>query len=452
MKTLLEQVENGIAKLTLEFDQVASGKAYNFVLKEIGKDVKVPGFAVGKVPRSIIEQRIGLDTLKARAVEKLIRDHIDSAIGEQKIDLLSTPIWENSNFDFENTLSVTLKLELRPIVNLGEYSKLVLELPVVTIKDVTLDTLLANLARELAPWIELSEGHKVELEDKITIDFSGRFPDGLALPDGDGTDIALVVKPENFVPGVMDQLIGTKIGETREVKSSFPGDYPDAELAGKEVLFTVTLKKLERKTPLPIDENLAIQAGRKDLAELKASLEEEIANTKRNAERKRLQAIAAEKILEIAKIDLPDWLVEREAQAIAKAEAHRKLHEDHHHDEHCDHKHDELEAEVQSSHRDQAKRRLTLNLAMSHISIANQISVTKEELNDFIGFWVKMRGLAPDQITREMVQYFAESILFDKILDWIVSQAEIKEIPETEENLAKLRSISEEMQNLTSHF
>lgn len=450
MKTQLEDIEKGKVKLILEFDKTDSNKAYNIVLKEISKDIKVPGFMAGKIPRTIIEERVGKNSIQAKAVEKLISENLYKAISEKNIDLISQPILENSNFDFDNTLNVSLILETRPEVKIENYKGIKVEIPKSEMKGVTTDTLMEDLRRQLSPWATAPENSIVEEDDILTMDFSGKFLDGSEMPDNEGKDIRVNVKKDNFAPGVMEQLIGSKIGETKVIKTNFPADYDDRDFAGKEAEFTVTAKKIERQDLLPVNEELAAKAGQKDLEALKLSLEFQLEKSKENIIRSRSQAAILSKILVDANVEIPDWLAEREARAHLD-----KNHHSHHHADgtECNHDHEEIEKELTEELIATAKNKLKFNLVLAEIARKEKIQLTRKELDAYMQYWKQMRqvmaqGSANEEIPPGIINQMAEELLFEKISDWLIKEANVDLIEETDENLKKL----EEVQNSLSQF
>lgn len=443
MKTQIENLDTCRIKLTLEFGAVDAAKAYGTVIRELGKEVKIPGFMPGKVPKSIIEERVGKNAIQVRAVEKLVSERLPEAITAQNLDLISRPVLDNSNFDFENTLNVSVILELRPEVKLGKYEGVEVSIPKSELKDVSVDSLLKDLAKRLAPLEEVADA-KVQLGDVITIDFVGKFLDGSEMPDPVGKDIRVVVQPENFAPNVMDSLVGSSIGETKEITTKFPEDYPEKSFANKEAQFTVTINKVERQEPLPIDEDLAVKAGRANLEELQKAMEEQMVHAKTSIERSRTQALVLSEILAATEVDIPDWLVEREAKAQLDRE-----HQTHHHEhgEDCNHEKPEPDEEILAV----AKNKLKFNLVLAQIAREQKIQITQPELSAYMQAWNQMRqmsgmqGFDPNNVPPGLVNHLAEELLFEKITDWLINKAKVESVPETEETLKKLEEVKKSL-------
>ncbi len=448
MKTQVQTLEPCKAKLTIEFESADSSKAYSFALKDASKGLRVPGFMPGKIPRAMIEERVGKQSIQMRAIEKLLSDSLPKALSNEKLDLISRPVLENTNFDFDNTLNVSLIVELRPIVVLGDYKDIAVDVPKSELKGVSVDTLLVDLSKQLAPWTEITEDAKVAMDDLITMDFDGKFIDGSEMPDGEGRSIRMIVRPENFAPNVIDQLIGAEIGETREVKTAFPAGYENPEFAGKDAIFTVTVSKIERKLPLEVNEELAAKAGQPDLESLKKALEAQIESTKTNIVKSRSQALVLEKVLSSAHVDIPEWLIEREA----KAQMEHDHHDHHHHNgSECNHNHEEEPSEELVKF---STERLKFNLVLAEIARKENIAVSQDELTAYVQSWLRYRQMSDPSfdpkgnISPALVNHLSEELLFQKITDWLVEKAKVNSVEESEDNLKKLEEVKKAFPSL----
>ncbi len=425
MKTQVENLENCKAKLTIEFDQAASDRAYNFVIKDLSKQIRVAGFMPGKVPKSMIEERVGREKVELQAVEKLLSDNLKAALEQEKLELLSKPALEEFNYGIESKFNISLLLELRPEVKLGEYKNLAIQVPRSELRDMTIDNFAIELAKKSAPWVEITENPLVTAEDLITMDFMASFVDGTEIEDGNGKGVKMVVKPENFAPNVVEQLIGAPIGETKEIKTSFPADYEEADLAGKDAIFTVTVSKIERKFPAAIDEEFAKSLGRENLEELYKSIEEELAKSKRMIENSRAHSIILEKILRSSEVVIPDWLAEREAKA------------------QLEHNHDHITEKLLQS----AKDKLKFNFILAEIARKEGIQITKDELLAHLQSWIKFNeAMDPNfhfdgNVSPALVNYLSEELLLEKISTFLTNNAQLEMVEENEESLKKLEEI-----------
>ncbi|HEY9885884.1 MAG TPA: trigger factor, partial [Vampirovibrionales bacterium] len=243
MKTQIENIEKNKAKLIIEFEPKESRKAYNIVLKDIAKDADIPGFRKGKIPLSIIEERVGKQGVEMEAIKKLVEDHLPKVIESEKLELLTSPALESQEFETFDNVKLTIALETRPDVKLANYKELEFTIPKAEPEDVTPESLVEDLAKRVSPWKDATEDAIAELGNLLTFDFEGEFADGSDMPDKEGKDMRVIAEPDNFAPGVIEELVGMKVGENKTIKSVFPKDYDDEAFAGKEASFKVSLKK-----------------------------------------------------------------------------------------------------------------------------------------------------------------------------------------------------------------
>jgi|688.fasta_scaffold01891_13 trigger factor len=462
MKTQLENLEECKVKLILEFDKTEASKAYSFVIKEMSKGLKVSGFIPGKIPKSIVEERFGKRAVEMQAIEKILADNLQKALVNEKLDLISKPALENTNFDFENSLNVSLLLELRPNVTLSDYKGIEVEVPKSELKDVSIESLLINLSKEFAPLEELAQDAIIEEGDVITMDFEGSFPDGEQMPDNKGKDVKIVVSKDAFAPGVFEKLLGMKAGEAKEIETVLPQDYFEKKFAGKKAIFKISVSKVERKNSLPLDDELAKKAGLENLDALKESLKLQIENTKKSIERSRSQAILLEQILLNSPVEIPNWLIEREAKMQVKMQGGGENQE--HDSESCDdpthdhsHDHNEEDKDIKLTEEQIliAGKRLKFNLVLAEIARKEGIQIVRQELEAYVQAWLQNKQLTPQDIQAlkkqglppELVSRLSDELLFQKITNWLVDSSKVKLIEETEENLKKLESIRQELTN-----
>ena len=442
MKTQIENTEKNKAKLTIHFEPKESRKAYNIVLKEIAKEADIPGFRKGKIPLSIIEERVGKQGVEMEAIKKLVEDHLPKVIEEEKIELLTTPQLENQEFETFDEVKLTIGLETRPSVELPKYKELEFTIPEAKPEDVTPESLVEDLAKRVSPWKDASEDATAELGNLLTFDFAGEFLDGSDMPDKEGKDMRVVAEKDNFAPGVIEELVGMKVGENKTIKSTFPKDYDDEAFAGKEANFKVTLKKIEQQDLMPINDDLAKIFGKQNLDELKEMTKEQIETTRKTMQRTRSQAFVLSKILEESKADLPAWLIERESESKLSQIKHQHDHQHQHAEgEECNH---DIPEKPTDEMKESAENRLKFNLVLSQIAKEEKIQLEQNELMGYLQYYHQMRKQQTgneDKFTPEEVNRISEELLFEKITDWLIKESKIEFVEENDENLKTLETV-----------
>ena len=447
MKTQIETSQDCRVKLTLEFDSIDSNKAYSSVIRELSKEARIPGFMPGKVPKAIIEDRVGKQSIQVRAIERLAANHLPKVLSEHKFDLLSSPTLKNSNFDFDNILKLDFELELKPEVTLGQYEEVEVTIPDVSMGELTVDNLLNQLSKHFSPREEVLDSG-VQLDDIITIDFTSKFvgvktedDEQKSLPEGQNA--VILVGADGLKEDMREKLLGAMTGETRQIVTKFKEDYLNKDLAGRELEFTITVKKIERAlNPLPIDDEFAVKAGRQNLDELKAALEKEIGESRQQEENRRTTLLLIDKILNQAQVQIPDWLVEREAKAYLQQQ------HDHEDGEECHHDHDKI-GEPSAEDLKNAAKRLKLNFVFAAIAKQQNIGVSNSEVASFISWTNTMRRregepvMDMSKVSEQEVFSMAEFLLFHKIVKFLTDKAKVTKVEETEEALAEIERIQQ---------
>jgi trigger factor len=261
----------------------------------------------------------------------------------------------------------------------------------------------------------------------VVIDFDGKVG-GKAFDGGKGEDMSVELGSGQLIPGFEDQLVGAKAGDEREVKVTFPADYPAAKLAGKEASFAVTVKSVKIAAETKLDDDFAKTLGLKDLDQLKGLIRDQQAQelnglTRTHMKRQLLDQLAARHDFEV-----PVSMVESEYQNIINQLRHEASHE-------ADPQAALAEIEKDSAdYRRIAERRVRLGLLLSEIGGANGVEVTEQEMNRLIGQAASQyQGKDRENFLRYVQQepMFAAQLrapLYeDKVVDFLFSKADVTE-------------------------
>jgi len=287
------------------------------IAKELTKTASVQGFRKGKVPVAIVKKQYGqklVEDAEAEALRQVLTDglkdlNIDNSalIGEPNI----------SKFDkTDDKIDVTVKVAMRPNIDLGSYSDMAAEFDKPVIKDKDLETRLEELASSQGKFVDLKRKRMARKDDSAIIDFEGSI-DGEIFEGGTATEFALVLGSNQFIPGFEDQVIGMKIDEEKVIKVTFPEEYQSEKLAGKPAEFKVKLTNIQEKVKVEIDDALAAKllAGQEDATlenlktQLKAQMENEAIAKLYNDD---LKPKLLETMVSKFDFDLPQFVVDQE--------------------------------------------------------------------------------------------------------------------------------------------
>ena len=245
MSLQVEKLEKNMAKLTIEVSAEELEKAIESVYQRSKKNISVPGFRKGKVPRKMIERMYGKEVFYEDAVNDLLPDAYEDALEECEEEIVSSPKIEVIQVEAGKPLIFTAEVATKPEIGLGKYKGVKIDKidTEVTEEEVNaqVDRERENNARNIAV-----EDRPVKDGDMTVIDFEG-FVDGVAFEGGKGEDYPLTIGSGAFIPGFEEQLVGAEIGKEVEVNVTFPENYQAEELKGKAALFKCTVKEIKEK-------------------------------------------------------------------------------------------------------------------------------------------------------------------------------------------------------------
>ena len=309
MSLQVEKLEKNMAKLTVEVSAEDFEKAIEKVYQKQKKQISIPGFRKGKVPRMMVEKMYGKEVFYEDAANDLIPDAYDNALDECEEDIVSSPKIEVTQIEAGKPFVFTATVALKPEVKLGEYKGIKIEK---IEREVTEEEILAEINRERnknARNITI-EDRPVKDGDMTVIDFEG-FVDGEAFEGGKGENYPLTIGSGAFIPGFEEQLVGAEIGKEVEVKVTFPEDYQAEELQGKEAVFKCTVHEIKEKELPELDDEFASEVSEFDtLEEYKEDVKKNLTEKKvKDAETARENA-AVEAAVKASEIEIPEAMLE----------------------------------------------------------------------------------------------------------------------------------------------
>ncbi len=329
--------------------------------------------------------------------------------------------------DGKTDLEFTVKVDLMPEFELTDVSKLKVEKLVGEVGDADVDDALNRLAEQAKTFSPREAGEPAEKGDTVVIDFLGKV-DGTEFPGGKAENFNLGLGTGQLIPGFEDQLIGAKKDEAREVKVTFPADYPEATLAGKDAVFEVTVKEVKKPDPISIDGELAKKLGFDDLGTLKDRVREQIKSDFAQASRLHLKRRILDALDAQHAFALPPGMVESEFEGIWKqVEAELQREGKTAADE------GKSEDELKKEYHDIAERRVRLGLVLAKLGEQNGISVSGEEVQRAITARARQFPGQEQQVFNfysQNPQAAAEvraPIFEDKVVDFIAELADVTE-------------------------
>lgn len=293
--------------------------------KQLGRQLRVPGFRPGKIPAPIVVQRVG----RAVVLDETVRDHLpawySSAIDDARIAPIGEPDLDLGSLPEEGKpLTFSIEIGVRPTATLGAYKDLEVPKPDTDVAKEAVDEELEQL-RDRAGRLDTVD-RPAARGDFVVMDFVGST-DGVPFEGGEGRDQMVELGSSRLIPGFEDQLEGATAGEERTVSLDFPEDYGATELAGKAAEFAVTVKEVKAKTLPDLDEDFAIEQGFDTVDEVREDIRSRLAEQNEQQAEGAFKEAALQAAVDNATVEVPEALIEARARELWERMIHSLSHQ-----------------------------------------------------------------------------------------------------------------------------
>jgi trigger factor len=380
--------------------------------KQLGRELKLPGFRRGKVPPALVIQRVGREAVLDQAVRdslaawyaEAIRDSQIVPVGDPQLDLADLPS-EGERLEF------SIEIAVLPKAQLGDYDGLEVPRREAAVEQQQIDQEIDDVRERLAK-LETAERPAAQ-GDFVVIDYVGSLPAPQSDEDsgeppqlepfegGEGRDQLIELGAGNLIPGFEEALVGASAGEQREVELTFPGDYPAEQLAGRDATFAVTVKEVKLKRLPEVDEDLAIDVGFDSVDELR----EDIRGRLLEADESRVDAEFREAALDAAVAQATVAVTPQLIEARAREMWERMLHS-------LSHRGISREAYLQIAGREEsdiladmqgdAEQALRREAVLTAIVESEQISPSDEQVLEALAPTAEREGVEPDKLLADL--------------------------------------------------
>ncbi|MFC5735360.1 trigger factor [Cytobacillus gottheilii] len=401
MSAKFEKLEGNRGVLTIEVDAEKVNEGLDAAFKKVVKQINVPGFRKGKMPRGMFEKRFGVESLYQDAVDYLLPDAYANAIDETGIEPVDRPEIDVEQIEKGKNLIFKATVTVKPEVKLGEYKGIEVEKfeTEVTEEDVTAE--LTAMQEKQAELVVKEEG-KAENGDTVVMDFEG-FVDGEAFEGGKAENYSLELGSGQFIPGFEEQLVGAASGESKDVEVTFPEEYHAAELAGKKATFKVTVHEIKGKELPALDDEFAKDADEEveSLDALKEKIKTRLEDSKKHEAEHHVRDTVVEKAAENAEIDVPSAMVDTEVDRMLQ-EFEQRLQMQGMNLELYFQFSGQDESALREQMSEEAAKRVRVNLTVEAIAKAENIEVTEEEISAELDKMAEMYNMGVDAITQAL--------------------------------------------------
>ena len=322
MSLQVEKLEHNMAKLTVEVAAEDVEKALQAAYLKQRKQINIPGFRKGKVPRQMIEKMYGPEVFYDEAANNMIPDAYAKAYDESELDIVSQPKIEVVQMEKGKPFIFTAEVATKPEVTLGDYKGLKVDKVSTRVTQKEVDEEIEKERERNARTIEVTD-RAVQDKDEVTLDFEG-FVDGVAFEGGKGEDYPLTIGSGSFIPGFEEQLIGAEIDKEVEVNVTFPKEYHSEELAGKDATFKCTVHTIKAKELPELDDEFATEVSECETMDAyRAEVKKNIKERKERTGKEKKENQAVDQAIENAQMDIPEAMIEFQVRQMADDFARR---------------------------------------------------------------------------------------------------------------------------------
>ena len=390
--------------------------------KQLSRTARLKGFRPGKAPLPVVRQQFGAQ-VQSEVVGDLLRDSYAQAVSQQNLKPATDPRIEQVSADPGADMRYVAVIEIFPEFSVNSVSELSIERPTAKIEDKDLEAMIETMRKQRPDFIAVD---RAAIDgDRVTVDFEGRI-DGETFQGGSANGIPFVIGQGRMLKEFEDGAKGAKTGETKTVTVNFPTDYGSEAVAGKTAIFTVTVQKVEeQKLPELDDEFCAafgiteggIEALRKEVLE---SMEREL----ESAIRSKVRTQVLDKLHDANPIEVPKGMVAETVQGMQIDFARRMGIRD------------PQQLPAPEAMQEPARRRVALGLVVGELVRTQGIKVDRERLNQKLNEAVGMHP-NPDELRRQYLQnaeamrQLESAALEDQLIDWVLSQAKVTDVPST---------------------
>lgn len=423
--------EGGQVELSVRVAPEPVAAAKERIVQAASRRANVPGFRKGKAPRALLERHLDQDFIKQQVIESLVGEAYDAAVEKAELKTLGSPDVENAELAEDGALVFRVTVTRRPEITLGEYEGLKATRYVTPVTDAQVEAELERVRGRQARYAELPEGAVIEKGDLAVVDYEMEV-DGEKREGGGATGYPLEVGADELFPQLNEALLGARPEEAREFEVTYPETHTDEELAGKTAVFKVTVQQARRRQLPELDDEFAKQVSDlSTMAELRERVRQNLETVARSFAEEDVENQLIRQVSEAASLDVPEALVEREAERrVNEISAALEQRRDslHGHLRRHNLSYEDWRADIVTQSRQEVRKALVLD----EIGLREEIKVTDEEAHEELHRLAEREKLSEEQLHQQLHESgefnrMINRLYHRKIIQLLVERAEISE-------------------------
>lgn len=428
MNYKVENLEKSMVKMAITISPEKFEEGMEKSFNKNRNKFNIQGFRKGKAPRKMVEKMYGPESLYEDALNFVLPEVYEEAIEDSKLEICSRPQWDVDDIKAGEPVVAYATFAVKPEVTLGEYKGIVSAKKAIRVTEKEIEEELDKVKEQNARMITV-EDRAAEDGDTCVIDFTG-YVDGEAFEGGAGTNYSLVLGSHSFIDTFEDQLVGKSTGEEVDVNVTFPEDYQAEELKGKPALFKVKINEIQKKELPEVDDEFASEVSEfSTLAEYKDSIKASIKERKTAEQKNQREEEIIGKVVENAKMEIPDPMIDEEVNQMAQDFAQRLQQQGL-----------SFEQYMQLTGMDgqkffeqmkpQATKRISTRLALEAVVKAENLSASDEEVEKEIENMATMYKMEVEKIKELLDEHQMDGLRLDlavqKAVDLVINESKTK--------------------------
>ncbi len=445
MKVQVNDAERSQKELLVEIPYEVFETAADKELDKLLPKAKIHGFRPGKAPRDIARKQFS-HQIKSQAIEKVINEAVQDALTSNNIVPISQAHISDVVFEENKPITFTAKVDVFPKVELNKYKDFNFKKVTVEISDADIEDALITLQERDMTYEPVENRDTVQKGDVAVIDFEGK-KEGVAFDGGTAKGFSLNIGSGQFIPGFEDGVIGMKKGETKDLNLTFPKEYNSAELAGKDVVFTVTVHEIKEKVKPEINDDFAkdIDPNSKSLDDLKSKLKKGLQTEADKATQLEAFGQILEQIVKENPFEVPYSFVKEQSDRLA-FNAMNQFYQMGLNPEQVGISFEMMAQRYLAQAEEQVKQAIVIN----EVAKLENIAVEEEDINKFLAFHAELQSRTVEEIRKELetqmqIEAVRNDVLGDKVYKFLagVNKAEESKMTKKEYEASKAAAAAE---------
>lgn len=385
--------------ITVELDATDLSEAEQVSLVRLGKKIKVPGFRKGHAPVGVVAKNVDPAALDEEVINNAINKAVATVFVERNLTPLERPEVDIKKFVPKQVLELTAQCSIVPEVQLGKYDALKLKKSVIAVNKKDVDEVMDRIKQRFAS--KLAVDRVAKLGDEVSIDYVGK-KDGVEFDGGSASNYSLTLGSDSFIPGFEQAIVGHKTGESFDIPLTFPEQYHSTDLAGAEVVFSVTVNNVNEITLPKEDDELAAKTGEfTTIAELRQSIENEIKLQREREAADDQRDDLIQQLVNKSKVTAPKLLVNDQLASIKQDMQQNLLYQGTNLDSYIKSKgFANAEEWEEKEATPLAEKRVKAGLVLNELAKKLKLQITEEQLADRIQLYKQQYANQPAMVSR----------------------------------------------------